>query len=244
MNKLSTLEYFEGVFIKELSNRFLCEVEISGRTALCYVPSSCRLSNFMCLDNKKVLVVKNTSKSAKTEYALFAVKHKRNYILLNTSLANQIIEQQIGSKKFSFLGIRKNIYREKLVEGYKTDIFISDTNTILEIKSMISTENTANFLTIYSERVCSQLKKIQNLLIQGYTVYLIIVSLSESVKEINIPKNTYYYDELKKCMNLGMKLLAYSSVFDGKSFKPLKNLKIVFFNEASHLENKKYDVPN
>lgn len=36
-----------GTFVKELKNRFLCEVVISGIPTECYVPSSCHLSNFL-----------------------------------------------------------------------------------------------------------------------------------------------------------------------------------------------------
>lgn len=38
-----------GIFIRELKNRFLCEVEIDSESVVCYVPSSCHLSNFLKL---------------------------------------------------------------------------------------------------------------------------------------------------------------------------------------------------
>ena len=44
-----------GIFKKELKNRFLCLVEIDGEDTLCYIPSSCRLSNFIDLTGKEVL---------------------------------------------------------------------------------------------------------------------------------------------------------------------------------------------
>lgn len=46
-------EYITATFIKELKNRFLCEVEIDGERVVCYVPSSCHLSNFFKLEGKK-----------------------------------------------------------------------------------------------------------------------------------------------------------------------------------------------
>ena len=51
-----TPKYIEGIFIQELKNRFLCEVLVNGETTVCYVPSSCHLSNFLDLTNKKVVV--------------------------------------------------------------------------------------------------------------------------------------------------------------------------------------------
>lgn len=71
-----------GIFIRELKNRFLCEVEIESEKMVCYVPSSCHLSNFLKLSKKEVLLVPNTSPKSKTSYALFAVPYKKNYIVL------------------------------------------------------------------------------------------------------------------------------------------------------------------
>lgn len=52
-----TPEYKTGIFKQELKNRFLCEVEIDGESTVCYVPSSCHLSNFLDLQGKSVLLV-------------------------------------------------------------------------------------------------------------------------------------------------------------------------------------------
>ena len=48
--------FIEGIFVKELKNRFLCEVIIDGVSTICYVPSSCHLSNFLSLEGKQVLL--------------------------------------------------------------------------------------------------------------------------------------------------------------------------------------------
>lgn len=71
----------EGIFIHELKNRFLCEVSINEVPTTCYVPSSCHLSNFLQLQGKRVLLIKNSSSTSRTMYALFAVPYKKNYIV-------------------------------------------------------------------------------------------------------------------------------------------------------------------
>lgn len=78
----------KGTFISEIKNRFLCEVAIAGVRTPCYVPSSCRLSNFIDLCGKEVLLLPTTTPNAKTAFSLFAVPYKKNYIFLNSSLAN------------------------------------------------------------------------------------------------------------------------------------------------------------
>ncbi len=202
--------YLEATFIRELKNRFLCEVEFNGESVVCYVPSSCHLSNFLKLEGKKVLLVPTLTKSSRTKYALFAVPYKRNYILLNTSMANRAIERNIHSRRFAYLGKRNRATKEHYVNGYKSDLFIEDTNTIIEIKSILSIEKNASFPTVYSERSLKQLEKIRELLEEGYKVCYIIVSLSPYVEAIEINVDTPFYTELVKCINKGMRLSAYS----------------------------------
>lgn len=107
-----------GTFVKEEKNRFLCLVEVSGIETVCYIPSSCRLSNFMIFDGRQVLLIPNKSQKTRTEYSVFAVKNRRRFIPINFSIANQVIEEQIYSRRFSYLGKRKNVIRETMLDGY------------------------------------------------------------------------------------------------------------------------------
>ena len=204
-------EYKTGIFKQELKNRFLCEVEIDGVSTVCYVPSSCHLSNFLKLKGKKVLLLPTQSKDTRTKYALFAVPFKKSHIILNSSLANKVVENNIHSRRFSFLGQRSHVIKEHYINGYKSDLFIQDTNTIIEIKSVISTEKLAFFPTVFSERSINQFGKILLLLKNGYSVHYCIVSLSPYVNEIHILKNTPFSDSLKKCIEKGMTISAFSS---------------------------------
>lgn len=134
-------EYKTGIFKQELKNRFLCEVEIDGESTVCYVPSSCHLSNFLSLQGKKVILIPTMAKDARTQYAVYAVPYKRSYLILNTSMANRAIEASLRGRRFAYLGKRKNVIKEHYVDGYKSDLFIEDTNTIIEIKSVLSTDD-------------------------------------------------------------------------------------------------------
>lgn len=203
-------KYITATFIKELKNRFLCEVDIDGERVVCYVPSSCHLSNFLKLAGKKVLLVPTQTKNTRTQYALFAVPYKRSYIILNTSMANKAIENSIHSRRFSVLGRRKTVIKEHYVGGYKSDLFIKDTNTVIEIKSVLSTEDTAQFPTVFSERTLMQFEKLQELMVKGYKVHYIIVSLNPYVKKIRIIQDTQFAKMLSSCFENGMSISAYS----------------------------------
>ena len=105
MQTVLTPEHKTGIFIQELKNRFLCEVEIDGESTVCYVPSSCHLSNFLDLKGKSVLLAPTQSKNARTQFALFAIPYKKNYILLNTSMANTLYYKPLAHPKMLIDGV-------------------------------------------------------------------------------------------------------------------------------------------
>lgn len=210
MSNISLANCITGQFVRELKNRFLCEVVIDGKVEVCYIPSSCHLSNFLQLEGKEVLLMPTVAKKTRTAFAVVAVKFKRSYIILNTSYANRLVEYAIQGRKLSYLGKRKVCLREKNVNEYKCDLYIADTNTIVEIKSVISASDIGVFPTVYSERSLNQLSKIKALLQLGYRVDYIIVSLNPYVKGIELLKDTQFYIEFEECINLGMSVHAFN----------------------------------
>ena len=202
--------FIKGIFVKELKNRFLCEVIIDGVSTVCYVPSSCHLSNFLDLKNKKVLLVPTQTPNSRTKYALLAVAYKRGYLVLNTSMANVAVANSLKSRMFSGLGRRKNYQTEHSIGNYKTDIYIQDSNTIIEIKSIISTQSKGCFPTVFSERSIKQLKQLRELMYNGYKVCFMIISLNPYLKSIEINRETEFYREFVKCINDGMNVKAYT----------------------------------
>lgn len=201
----------QGVFKEELKNRFLCLVEVDGKDALCYIPSSCRLSNFMNLIGENVLLTPNASTNTRTEYAVYALQVRGRYVLLNMTQANRVIGENISKRRFSFLGKRKSIRKEYIVEDYKSDLYIEDSRTVVEIKSILSFERSACFPTVYSQRAIDQLTKISNLLDKGYKVCYVFASLNPGVKEVKINKEIdEYYMLFVECMNKEMNLKGYA----------------------------------
>lgn len=87
---------------------------------------------------------------------------------------------------------------------------VTDTDTIVEIKSVISLNANALFPTVYSERTLKQLRKLQELLKQGKKVCFFVVSLHPYVTEITLNRNSDFYNELSRCVELGMKLVGFS----------------------------------
>lgn len=95
--------------------------------------------------------------------------------------------------------------REHKIDGYKCDLYIKDTNTAIEVKSLLSFEQEALFPTVYSERAVKQLQQLSNLLEAGYRVCFIMVSLSRTVKKMKInPEIVDFYDLFQECVAKGM----------------------------------------
>lgn len=199
-----------GIFRKEIKNRFRCIVEVDGEDVLCYVASSSRLTNYIQLEGKEVLLLPEGSGANVTKYSLFAVKYRNSYVLLNLQMANQVLQEQLHRRFFSGLGERGLIDVEKKIAGYKTDLFIRDTSTLVEIKTVIDTRREAYFPSVSSERSLQQLNKIGELLEDGNRFYFIFAALSPNVKEICIDEHSSFYESFQCCVNKGLKYIGCS----------------------------------
>ena len=229
MAESSDEKYITGIFLEELKNRFLCKVRVNHEDAICYIPSSCRLSNFLDLAGKAVLLRKNTTSGSRTRYAVYAVKCGRQFLLVNLSEANRVVENEIGRRFFSFFGKRKVVSHEVNIDGYKSDLFIEDTDTIIEIKSILSVDQTALFPTVYSERAVQQLRKLSSLLENGYKVCYMFVSLNPKVESISINHGvTEFYNAFCDCISRGMDVCAVSIKLINQRPTIHKRVKVLF----------------
>lgn len=230
MQTVDMSKCIEGIFVKELKNRFLCEVLISGMSTVCYVPSSCHLGNFFALQGKKVLLAPTSTPNARTSYSLYAVPYKRSHIVLNTSMANRAVESSLQRRQFSFLGKRTHILTEHQVDTYKTDLYIEDTNTIIEVKSVLSLDDIAEFPTVFSERALVQLAKLRELLARGYGAHYCIVSLNPYVKSIQILNNTTFRLMLDECLSNGMTISGHTCRIRNESIR-LENMLPILYED-------------
>jgi len=203
--------YAVGSFVSEDKNRFRCTVKINGAAETCYIASSCRLDNFINLNGKTVLLKPTVSKKASTKHTVFAVKHKRSYVLLNSFLANTAIENSLHSRKLAILGKRLPYKKEFTIDSYKADFYLPDSRTIVEVKSVITLQKVALFPTVYSERALKQLSALRELLGKGFSAHLIIVALNPYIEEIEIPKETEFYATLQHSISCGLSVKAFTA---------------------------------
>ena len=124
---------------------------------------------------------------------------------LNLSGTNKVIEESLDKRLFSFLGKREKVFREKTIDEYKSDLYIADTDTIIEVKSILSFNKAAIFPTVFSERANRQLEDLIKLLSDGHKVCYMFASMCSGVEQIHINElQDEYYRLFKDCVNRGM----------------------------------------
>ena len=200
--------FTNGIFVEECKNRFLCLVKIKRETHLCYVASSARLSNFVDLVGKKVLLLANKGANTRTRYTLYAVKSEHGYIALKLSVANTLLEDIMRKEYPRSISIQKE---KSTPEGYKSDLLIYSTpQVIVEAKSIITDKDTVAFPSVAGERSMKQFSALQDALRMGYRVRYCLVLLSPTIREMVLDSSKEEFCiGLEKCIQLGMLIEIY-----------------------------------
>lgn len=217
---------FEGIFIEETKNRFLCKVLINNMIHECYVPSASKLENYLVMKNKKVLLVRNKGKRSRTKYSLFAIMYYNKYIILSMMIVNKVLEEYLKANS-----LEGELYREKYIDKYKADFVIfGDTKIVIEAKGLLATRKNVIFPSVYCYRAIEQLKTISKLLDEGWKAKYFFISLSSIVRTIIINKNELYleyYYLLVECLNKGMEVKGFNIYYDNNSIFIGNELEII-----------------
>lgn len=196
----------EAKLLREMKGRFLCEIEIDGNIELAHVPNSAKLSKYLTIENKKVLVIKNASSKAKTRYQLCAVEMEHNqWIMVNLILLNRIIAEYYEINGYK-------VQREKSISGtYKCDLLIEDKNgeqTVCEVKGIIAGSRDVIFPMYSGERTVRQLEYMRRLLKkQSISVKYIFVLLDSDIKNICADRqNKEFIRHMRYCIKNNMQI--------------------------------------
>ncbi len=210
--------YLEAIFIKEGKHRFVCTILVDGVLTECYVSSSSKLSNYVKLENEKVLVLKNEDDKLRTRFTLEAAIIGSQHLYLNFNNTNYLYREYLLSIGYD----ERIIQRETLVNGLvKTDFFIGNTDCI-EVKSLLSIEKYILFPDKSSKRIGNQLKQYIKLLQIGTPVTFAFVAMSKHTTYLKW-SNYDIKNEFIKAINLGLKIEVFSVIYKKNSFKLIKN---------------------
>lgn len=219
----------EALFLAENKNRFVGKILLDNNESLCYIASSSHLKHFIDLKDRKILLLPIESKKATIKYSLFAVEIEDTYIITNTNVSNQIIRNEIHSKYFDFLGARSTFLNEHNLGNYKCDIFIPETKTVIEIKSLISLNDIEVFPNVYSKRFEKQLSRIEQLLTEQFKVYLFIISYGPT-SEISLNRNIQTWNLLNNCIKKGLIIKAFNCYLANDKIPKIEYSKSINLN--------------
>jgi len=206
------------MFIEEGKHRFICTILIDGVLTECYVSSSSKLSNYVKLENQKVLVLKNEDDKLRTRFTLEAAIIEKQHLYLNYNNTNHLYREYILSLGYD----ERTIQREILVNGLvKTDFFIKNMGCV-EVKSLLIIEQHISFPDKSSKRIEKQLKQYINLLQVGIPVTFAFITMSKHTISLEW-SNCNVKNDFIEAINLGLKIEAFSIIYERNSFTLIKN---------------------
>lgn len=204
----SNTEVYKAKFISEGKTRFICKIEYQGKRIECYVPNTCKLSKLIKINHNDVLITKNLHKTNRTQYTLFAIKVDKEYLIVNTALANRLVYCYLTEDN------ETDALPEKIIEQYKSDFYINEEETIIETKCIVSTEEDLTIPNSLSNRAIEQLNKLQTLIHKNFTVEYYFVIFHNHLKSIVIDESTRYGKLLIQNKKLGMNITFLQGVYN------------------------------
>lgn len=189
------MKYIEAIFIKEDSNRFSGLVNLNNELIGCYLPYSCKLGNALNLYGKTVLMLPINGK--RFQYKIVAVIDQDTYYYIDLNKINALFEESIA---FEYL---TNYSREnRITKNYRADFANIDEKKVLELKTVLSVEDSAIYPSVNPVRSIKQMKELLMLKKEGYTVILILILLNRNINQITI--NDKYVEFSQLFINLLM----------------------------------------
>lgn len=188
----------KAVFVSEGKSRFICNILYEEEILECYVPITCKLSSLLSLEGKEILIRETTKAAKRTKFTLFAVQNKNDYLIVDTGFANRIVNAILAKTESNNL-----FYPEQIVENYKCDFYSATSKTLVEVKSVITTEQEVLLPNMKTQRAIIQLHNICSLLSKGYRAEYFIVAFAPQLEKVKVASKEKMGFLLKEFLNLG-----------------------------------------
>lgn len=198
MLNIINFKLHKAVFVSEGKSRFICNILYNEEILECYVPITCRLSSLIFLEGKEILIRETTKAAKRTKFTLFAVQNEKDYLIVDTGFANHIVKAILSETKNEDL-----FYPEQVIENYKCDFYSKTSKTLVEVKSVITTERELLLPNMKTQRAIIQLHNICSLLSKGYRAKYFIVAFAPQIEKIEFDAKEKVGILLDKFLELG-----------------------------------------
>ena len=227
-----TKSLIKGKLIKRYK-RFFVDVKINNQIVTAHCPNTGSMKGLLEKGNE-VYLMKNDNPKRKLTYGLEIIKTNKNFVGINTHLANKIVSHGLSNnlinefkdldKIQSEVFFNKNSRLDFLVEKNKQKIFIEVKNVTLFRNNI-----TAEFPDAITARGSKHLLTLIDAINKGYKSFLIFLVQIQNMENFKIAKDIdkEYYKNYLLAKKAGVNFLAYRCKITSKEILIEKKIKII-----------------
>ncbi len=227
-----TKSLIKGKLIKRYK-RFFVDVKLNEETVTAHCPNTGSMKGLLDEGND-VYLLKHNDPKRKLKYGLEIIKAQKNFVGVNTHMANKIVNH----------GLSNNLIKElKNSDTIKPEVFFnketrfdflvekSGKKSFVEVKNvtLFREKETAEFPDAITTRGSKHLLTLINAIKKGYKSYLIFLVQIQNMENFKIAKDidSEYYKNYLIAKKAGVNFLAYRCRISPKKIEIDKKLKIL-----------------
>ena len=227
-----TKSLIKGKLIKRYK-RFFVDVKLKKEIVTAHCPNTGSMKGLLDKDND-VYLQKNDNPKRKLKYSLEIIKAQKNFVGVNTHMANKIVnhglknnlikELQNNDKINAEVFFNKETRFDFLLEKKKQKSFVEVKNVTLFRDKKI-----AEFPDAITSRGSKHLLTLIDAIKEGYKAYLIFLIQIQNMKNFKIAKDIdiEYYKNYLAAKKAGVNFLAYRCKISSKQIFIDKKIKII-----------------
>ncbi|MDD2481952.1 MAG: DNA/RNA nuclease SfsA [Lutispora sp.] len=220
----------EAIFIKR-PNRFIAHVLLDGKEEIVHVKNTGRCREIL-IEGTKVILEASKNPNRKTAYSLIAAYKGDMLINIDSQIPNAVVFEGIKQNRISIISDVKYLKREVTYGNSRFDMYFEKENSkgFIEVKGVTLEENgLAMFPDAPTERGRKHLIEMGHAVLHGYEGYIIFLIQMKGVQAFspNFIMDPKFSEELKCCVDKGVKVLAYESIVLKNEISISQEIKVI-----------------
>ena len=227
-----TKPLIKGKLIKRYK-RFFADINLNGKTVTAHCPNTGSMKGLLEKDNE-VYLLKHNDPKRKLKYGLEIIKARKNFVGVNTHLANKIVNHALVNNLIKELSNCSSVKPEVFFNKETRFDFMVEKDkhkTFIEVKNvtLFRDKNTAEFPDAITSRGSKHLLTLIDAIKKGYKSYLIFLVQIQNMQYFKIAKDidNEYYKNYLKAKNAGVNFLAYKCKISPKKIFIDKRIKFI-----------------
>ena len=227
-----TKPLIKGKLIKRYK-RFFADINLNGKTVTAHCPNTGSMKGLLEKDNE-VYLLKHNDPKRKLKYGLEIIKARKNFVGVNTHLANKIVNHALVNNLIKELSNCSSVKPEVFFNKETRFDFMVEKDkhkTFIEVKNvtLFRDKNTAEFPDAITSRGSKHLLTLIDAIKKGYKTYLIFLVQIQNMEYFKIAKDidNEYYKNYLRAKKAGVNFLAYRCKISSKEIFIDKKIEII-----------------